>query len=110
MVFQRDLTSKQAGEAYLLGNGLGGYDIVRDGAHGVVYLEVDAALKERIIKYMHGQRAGGRFGRDDDGKWYPIDLALAQEIPGWNGSQTGFDTSPDQTLPRPRGSGRGPGG
>lgn len=84
----------------------GGYNIVRHRAQGTVHLEVDAELKARVIQHMQGQRAGGRFGSEGDGKWYPIDLALAKEIPDWNGPQTGFDIRPDRTPDSPGGSGR----
>lgn len=83
MTVPPELTNRFAGEVFLLNNGLGRYDLVRQVVGQYEYapatLENDAT-RQIAVEDMQRRRAGGWFGSDDNGSWYPIRRDLADQI------------------------------
>lgn len=77
------LTNLYAGEAFVQANGLGNYSIVREQQGCLVSLPstpTNEELRARAIEDMQNRRAGGWFGADDEGQWYPIAQAIAHKL------------------------------
>jgi hypothetical protein len=90
MVFVPALTNRFAGEVFLLNNGLGRYYLVREVAGQCEYapsVPANDAIHQIAVEDIQMRRAGGWFGADDNGGWYPIRRDLADRIT-WQ-SQTG---------------------
>lgn len=81
---QRDVTNRFLGEPFLINNGLGNYWLTRNRAgNGREYAPHTPANEEicsLAIQDMQIRRAGGFYGSDDDGTWYPMHLDLAAKI------------------------------